>query len=339
MTRREPAVLPLGLLNLLAVYIVWSSTYLAIRLAVREGSGFPPFTMAAMRIGIAGLLLLLFALAIRARVRLSHQELIALTVSAVLLWLGGNGLVSWAEQRAHSGYAALLIASTPIWVAAMEIFVNRRAPSRRLVMALLVGLVGVGLLTAPAILAGANADGASAVALLLAAVSWGVGSLYQKRQALQVGVVAAAGYQSVIGGVVLLIVAILTGEPVPNPTTEAWLAWGYLLVFSSLVAFPAYVQVLRLLPMSIGMTYAYVTPVGAVLLGWWLLGEPITIFTVAGAVLVLAGVAGVFREQLRGASPGRHDRALMKEATLEEIEQLQQAIDANDLERIDRVDG
>jgi drug/metabolite transporter (DMT)-like permease len=111
--------------------------------------------------------------------------------------------------------------------------------------------------------------------------------------------VAAAGYQSVIGGFSLLLISRLAGEPWPQPIPEAWIAWMYLLVFSSLIAFPSFVQVLRLLPANIGMTYAYVTPVGAVLLGWWLLGEPVTIFTLLGAALVLLGVAGVFHEQIR----------------------------------------
>ncbi len=292
-----------GVLNLLVVYVVWSSTYLAIRVAVREGSGFPPFTMAGLRIGAAGLLLLLFALVTRARVRPTSAELGVLAVSAVLLWVGGNGLVSWAVQHAHSGYAALLIGSTPIWVAVMEVIVDRRAPSAWLIGALLVGLAGVALLSAPVLASGAPADLGAVAALLLAAISWGAGSLFQKRREIRLGVAAAAGYQSVIGGAILLGIAVVAGEPPATPSLEAWLAWGYLLAFASVLAFPAFVQVLRLLPMSVGMTYAYVTPVGAVILGWWLLGEPITPHTVIGAALVLLGVAGVFHEQFRSRPP------------------------------------
>lgn len=281
--------------------MVWSSTYLAIRIAVREDSGFPPFAMASLRVLVAGAVLLAVAVAFKTRLRISKQELGILAVAAVLLWVGGNGLVTWAEQRAHSGYAALLVGSMPIWIAVMEAALDRKAPSPRLIAALLVGFAGLGLLTGPVLVTGAIADVAAVLALLAAPMSWGAGSLLLKRRPAGVGPLAIAGYQNMIGAVALSLAALLTGEPVPNPTPEAWTAWAYLVVFGSIVAFTAYVQVLRLLPMSVISTYAYVNPVGAVVLGTLVLDEPLAPLTIAGAALVLLGVAGVFREQLRSA--------------------------------------
>jgi drug/metabolite transporter (DMT)-like permease len=289
----------LGLLNLAALYVIWSSTYLAIRIAVREDSGFPPFYMSGLRIVVAGVLLLAIALAARTRLRVGRGELAVLAVSALLLWIGGNGLVSWAEQRANSGYAALLVGSMPIWVASMEALLDRRMPSLAMMAALFVGFAGVALLAAPVVVTGVPADVAAVVALIAAPISWGAGSLLHQRRPTSLGTLASAAYQNLIGGSALLLIAVVSAEPLPHPIPEAWAAWAYLVVFGSILGFTAFLQALKLLPMNIAMTYAYVNPVGAVLLGRLVLGEPIAPLTVGGAVLVLLGVAGVFREQLR----------------------------------------
>jgi drug/metabolite transporter (DMT)-like permease len=287
-----------GLISLVAVYVIWSSTYLAIRIAVREDSGFPAFMMAGSRILISGALLFLMAAVLRTRLRVTRSELGVLAASGLLLWVGGNGMVTWAEQRANSGYAALLVGSMPIWVAAMEAILDRRPPSVSLLAALFIGFIGVALLAAPG-LTGTPGDIATTIALVIAPLSFGAGSILQKRSPVTVGTVASAAYQNVTGGAALLLLAVLTAEHFPNPTLEATAAWAYLIVFGSLVGFTAFVNVLRLLPMNIAATYAYVNPVGAVLLGWLVLGESITLLTIAGALLVLLGVTGVFREQLR----------------------------------------
>ena len=286
-----------GLVYLLVVYVVWGSTYLGIRIAVREGTGFPPFTMAAMRGIAAGCLLLLWAAATRKQLRLSRGEALVLAASGALLWVGGNGLVVWAEQRADSGYAALVVGSAPIWVAMMESLLDRRLPSLLLVGSLLTGLAGVGLLTAPALAAGLAVDVGVAGALVLAAVTWGAGSILQRRRPAAAPPLVTAAYQLLFGGVGLGLVALLAREPTPQPTTEAWLAWGYLVVIGSLLGFTSYVQALHLLPTNVIMTYAYVNPVIAVLLGWLVLHEPITLWTLGGMALVLLGVAGVFRDR------------------------------------------
>jgi len=163
-----------GILHLVVVYIVWGSTYLAIRVAVREGSGFPPFTMAGMRVLVASVILFSWAAAAKRGIRVGRRELGVLLASGILMWVGGNGLVSWAEQSAESAYSALLIGSMPIWVTIMESLIDRRPPTLRLLGALLIGLAGVGVLNGPVILAGSHQDFFAAVALVCAAITWGL---------------------------------------------------------------------------------------------------------------------------------------------------------------------
>lgn len=281
------------------VYLVWGSTYLAIRMAVREGSGFPPFTMGATRLLAAGAVLLLWAAWTRNRLKLAGRELALMAEAGILLWAAGNGLVMWAEQRADSGYAALLVASTPIWVALLESLLDRRVPSLSLFLPLLVGFAGVGLLAGPELLAGTKADALAVLALLLAPLCWGGGSILLRRRPSSLAPLASSGYQQLFGGLGLAIAAVAAREPAPAPAPEAWWAWGYLIVFGSMLAFTSYIRALRLLPLGLVMTYAYVNPVIAVLLGRLVLDEPITAWTLAGSALVLLGVAGVFRHQSR----------------------------------------
>jgi drug/metabolite transporter (DMT)-like permease len=279
------------------VYIVWGSTYLAIRVAVREGSGFPPFAMAAMRVFAAGAILFGWAIVSRRGIRVGRREMGVLFVSGVLLWLGGNGMVSWAERRAESGYSALLIAALPLWVAIMESVIDRRPPTLRLVGALLIGLAGVAVLNGPVILRGSDEDVWAALALITAAIAWGLGALFQRRKALSLEPEVSSAYQHVFGGIALLAAALATGEPRPDPVPEAWVAWGYLVVFGSMFAFTSFIKALRLLPTNVVMTYAYVNPVVAVILGRLILDEPITWWTIGGSVLIILGVMGVFHER------------------------------------------
>jgi drug/metabolite transporter (DMT)-like permease len=304
-----------GLVHLLVVYIVWGSTYLGIRIAVREGTGFPPFTMAGTRVLAAGLLLLLLGALMHRNLRPTRSDLVVFASSGLLLWLGGNGLVTWAEQRAESGYAALLVGSAPIWTTIVESVLDRRPPTLRLLGALLIGLAGVGVLNLPVLRHGSTADVLSAGALLLAVMSWGLGSVFQKRRPVSLSGEANAAYQLLFGSVALLIVAAASGEPRPAPTPAAFAAWGYLVVFGSVIAFTSFVKALQLLPVSVVMTYAYVNPVIAVLLGRLILGERITMWTLAGSVLVILGVMGVFHELRRQRDVRRVAREKTHEGT------------------------
>lgn len=284
-----------GLFHLLVVYIVWGSTYLAIRYAVREGSGFPPFTMSGLRVLGAGAILLAWAAIRRKPLRLSRDEAWRLAVSGLLLWPVANGLVVWSEQRADSGYAALIVSTMPIWTAVIASIVDRRAPSLLLIGSLLVGFAGIGVLSAPVLAKGTRADILSTVALLVAPIGWSIGSLLQQRRPVRVAADVSSGYLMLFGGAGFIAAALLAREPLPTPVPSALAAWAYLLVFGSLLGFTSFVKALQLLPTNVVMTYAYVNPVIAVLLGWLFLREPLTLNTLAGTALILAGVAGVFR--------------------------------------------
>ncbi len=291
-----------GIINLFIVYIVWGSTYLAIRIAVRPGSGIPPFTLGMVRILIAGILMLLISALRRSPMRPTRKELVVLACSGVLLWTGGNGMLNWAEQRLDSSLAALLIATVPLWMVLMESILDRKKPSSGLVLSLIIGFAGIALLSATTLRTGDMGDIVSLLALVLASISWTLGSLLQSRLPVTLSIEVSAGYQQIFGGLGFVVLVLLTGEPRPTPTTDAWLAWGYLILVGSLIGFTAYVRILQLLPMSVAMTYAYVNPVVALFLGAVILSEPLHLTTLAGAALVLLGVAGVFRERNRSKS-------------------------------------
>jgi drug/metabolite transporter (DMT)-like permease len=282
-------------MHLFVVYIVWSSTYLAIRVAVRPGAGFPPFALAAMRCLCAFPLLLAWSKARGLRVRPTRQELPVLAASGVLLWAFGNAFVVVAEQRVSSALAAILIASTPIWVALLESLIDKRPPSKLMAAALLVGFAGVGLIGYPAMRGGVRADAIAVVILLIAALSWGAGSLLQRRRPVGLDAMVSAAYQMLFGGLTVAILSFSFGEPMPNPTGTAWLGFAFLLVFGSLISFTSFLKALHLLPTRLVFTYGYVNPVIAAFLGWLVLGERVAGPALAGAALVLLGVAGAFR--------------------------------------------
>jgi drug/metabolite transporter (DMT)-like permease len=288
-------VTPAGLINLFIVYFVWGSTYLAIRIGIRSGSGFQPFWFGGLRVLVAGAILLLFAVIRGKDIRPNKMDLKVLIASGFLLWIGGNGLVVLAEQRIDSGIAALIVASTPIWVAMFESILDKRVPSLLLIGSLVVGFGGILVLSLPLIISGVRADILSILAVLLASFSWSSGLVLQSRKPVSLSRGVSSAYQQLFGGVFFALIALLVREPLPTPTTEAWLAWGYLVLFGSILAFTAFVSAIQLLPTSLVTTYAYVNPVIAVLLGWMILREPITPWTIVGGLFVLVGVTGIFR--------------------------------------------
>ena len=252
--------------------------------------------MGATRLLTAASILLVYSAIAGKKLLLKKEEISILAATGLLQWFGGNGLVIWAEQRLDSGLAALLLASTPIWAAVFQSSLAKRRPSYLLILSLTTGFAGIWLLLMPVMRTGVSADLLSILALLVASVSWTAGSLLQRRTA-HVSPILNSGYQQLFGAVVFLFAMYATNEPPANPTTEAWLAWAYLLTFGSLIAFTAFIQALRKLPTNVVMTYGYVNPVIAIILGHLLLHEAITTWTIVGTVLVLLGVAGVYRDQ------------------------------------------
>ncbi len=294
-----------GLAYLVTVYLIWGSTYMAIRLAVREGSGIPPFALGALRTLVAGSVLLAWGVLRKMRVRLTRSEFITLTVAGLLMWPGANGLVNWAEQRADSSYAALLLGAIPIWTALIDSVWRRQRPSGRLLAFLAIGFAGIGLLTVPRLLVAEGADLVTVLMLIAAPITWSIGSLLQIHHPVAVSPVVSSAYLHLLGGVGFVFLFFVTREPWPTPTAEAWGAATYLIIAGSIIAFTAYVRTLRLLPTNIAMTYAYVNPVVAVILGWIILREDVSPIVLSGMGLILFGVWGVFREKYHRPKPSR----------------------------------
>jgi len=287
-------VTPAGLIHLFIVYFVWGSTYLAIRIGIRNGAGFEPFWFGGMRVFTAGIILLGWGLIRGKNLRLSKKDLLILAGSGFLLWIGGNGLVVWAEQQVNSGIAALVVATIPIWVAFLDSILDSRIPTLPVILSLIVGFLGIFILSLPVLTSGIRADLLSILALLLASFSWSAGLVLQTRHPVALNRGVSSGYQQLFGGIFFAVIALIVREPLPTPTTQAWLAWGYLVIFGSVIAFTSFVTALQILPTRLVTTYSYVNPVIAVLLGWLILSEPITYWTIAGGVLVLIGVTGIY---------------------------------------------
>ncbi len=291
----DKKVTPAGLINLFIVYFIWGSTYLAIRVGIRTGSGFEPFGFGGLRVITAGIILLTWGLIRGKKIVPSKKDLLILAGSGFLLWIGGNGLVVWAEQQVDSSVAALVVASMPIWEAFINSLQDSRIPSIRVSLSLLIGFLGILILSKPVLSSGVRADLVSILALLLASFSWSLGLILQTRHPVDLSRSVSSGYQQLFGGIFFILIALIVREPLPHPTFQAWLAWGYLVLFGSVIAFTSFVSALQLLPTRIVTTYAYINPIIAVILGWLILGEPITAWTVGGGVLVLLGVTGIYQ--------------------------------------------
>jgi drug/metabolite transporter (DMT)-like permease len=287
-----------GLFHLFVVYTVWSTTYLAMRVGVHPDNGFPPFLFGALRMVVAAILLFGLARWQKQPLFSNRSDLTSLAIVGNLLWMGGNGMVLWAVQYAGSGFASLVVSSAPIWATLIELVCYRKKPSLLLLLSLFVGFAGVAVLSVPSLERGASRDMLAALALVLAALCWAAGSVLQSRRPVRLSAQVMSAYHQLFASGGFLLFSLLVGEPSPQPTTAAWLAWLYLVFFGSVFAFTSYILSLQLLPLNIAMTYAYVNPVLALFLGWLLLGEPIGVWTVLGAMLVLISVFGIFRVKL-----------------------------------------
>ncbi len=290
-----------AVLHLLVIYLVWGSTYLAIRVGVREGSGFPPFFLGGTRALTASLILLAWNAFKGSRLRLTKQELLPVVLSGLALWLGGNGFIMVGEKFVDSSLAALIIAGAPLITALIESVLDKKPLSPVLLGFILIGIAGIGVLSVPNFRSGVQTDVFGTLMILLGSLFWSIGTIIQGRNRLPLAPTVNAGYQMLFGGVAFIIAALLLREPLPTPRLDAWLAWGYLVVFGSIIAFTSFLKVLHLLPMKIVMTYSYINPIVALILGYLILSEPITIWTIAGTILVLVGVFGVFSFHRREA--------------------------------------
>ena len=301
-----------------AVYIVWGSTYLAIRVTVRT---IPPLLSASTRYLVAGVLLYVWAVrrGDRAgdRPRAIHWRSAAV-IGAVMLF-GGNGLVSLAEQTVPSSLAALLIASVPLWMVVIRLGLLRERSRWLEVAGLLLGFGGIALLVDP--FGGGGADPVGVGLLLVAALSWAGGSLYARRASLPARPLVGTGMEMIVGGLVCLIVAAAAGEfadlELARISLPSLLGLGYLIVFGSWVGFAAYVWLLRAARTSLVSTYAYINPVVAVFLGWAILGEAISLRTLIAGGVVLAAVALIVSAQPKREEPGGDEGTRRGSTTVE----------------------
>ncbi|MBD0672155.1 EamA family transporter [Streptomyces sp. CBMA156] len=292
-------------LALLVVYIVWGSTYLAIRITVET---MPSFLSAAARFITAGLLLAGYLLVRQgpAGLKVGPRQLASSALVGVLLLTGGNGLVVLGETSVPSGLAALLVAAVPLWMVVLTALGGDR-PRPAELAGVLLGLVGLGVLSAPAI--GGSVKPVGVVLILCAAMLWATGSFASKKIPMPGNVLAASVYQMLAGGFCDLLIGLVRGEQRgldPGAISgRSWLALAYLVLFGSLLAFTAYSRLLRDAPLTLVGTYAYVNPVVAVLLGWLILSEPLTGPTLAGGAIVVVGVCLVVSGSRSRGRPSR----------------------------------
>jgi drug/metabolite transporter (DMT)-like permease len=274
------------------IYLVWGSTFLAIRVGVRE---VPPFLLAGMRFFAAGIVLFAWMRA-KGTPSPSRREWATASLLAVLIFVGDYGLLFWAEKRVPSGVAAVMMATIPVFLALAEIvFLRTQKLTLRLGFALLVGIGGVLVLVSRSPGFGdAPINFAGALALVVSAISWSVAAILTRKLSLPESKVMSSGAQMLAGGILLTLTAAMLGEfrgfDLRSVSVAAWLALIYLIVAGSIVAFTAYVWLIHHeSPTKVG-TYAYVNPVVAVLLGYALGGEALGSRTIAGTLLVLVSV-------------------------------------------------
>ncbi|MDQ1679657.1 MAG: hypothetical protein QOI42_516, partial [Frankiaceae bacterium] len=279
------------------VYVVWGSTYLAIRVMVESA---PPLLSSGARFAGAGLVLAIALTAIRGPrvLRATARELASSALVAALLLLGGNGLVVLAERHVSSSVAALMVAGVPLVVVAIRLISGDR-PARATVVSVAVGFGGLALLVG----GGSPGPAASMALLVLAPISWALGSWLSPRLPLPADALASTAYQMIIGGVLMAAAGSAGGEwrgfSLAHVTGRSWVAWAYLLVAGSLLAFTAYIWLLQNAPLSLVSTYAYVNPAVAVMLGAAVLNERLTPGIALGALVVVASVAIVVSTESR----------------------------------------
>ncbi len=281
------------------VYVVWGSTYLAIKYTVE---GLPPFLAMGVRFLLAGTVLLTAVLVFRGRAacRMTRTQLTTAVLCGLFLLVGGNGLVAVAEQDVDSGLAALLIAGTPLWVVLLRAVLRDR-PSAATVAGLLLGLTGVAVLLLPG-LQGA-ADLGPLLLVLLSSVLWSCGTVLATRRPMPVDPFVTTVVEMAAGGTAMVVLGSLGGEwgrlDLGGTGPSAWIAFVYLVLVGSVVGYSAYVWLLARAPLSLATTYAYVNPAVAVALGALFLAEPLTANVLVGGAVIIAAVAFVITAESR----------------------------------------
>jgi drug/metabolite transporter (DMT)-like permease len=292
-----------AVLGLLVLYVVWGSTYLAIRFGLES---IPPFAMSGLRYACAGAILFAAAKA-RGAPRVVARDFVPAFTCGALLLLCGNGGVVWAEQRISSGLTALLIATEPLFIVLLRAFPpERHAPGGRALFGTALGLSGVALLLGPARLGGERIDLLGAAVVLFAALTWALGSLLSRRFAPAASPLQATALQMLAGGALLLAVSVATGEwarfSFAHVSARSFAALVYLMLFGSLLGYTVYVWLLRVADPSRVSTYAFVNPVVDFFFGWALADETVTPRMLIAAAVILAAVVLITRESASSAA-------------------------------------
>lgn len=281
------------------VYVIWGSTYLGIRFAIET---LPPFTMAGLRFLTAGVLLFSFATWRHG----SWPGLRAWRTAAIvgtLLLVSGNGLLSWSELYVPSGVAALIVATVPLFMVVLDTLGPRGTrPTTAVCLGLLLGMAGIAILIGPSEIGGAPIHLGGAMAILFASFSWAVGSLYSRTAPQSSSTLQNVGMQMLIGGLLLLPIGFALGErlDLAQVSTRSWLALLYLALVGGVLAYSAYVWLLRVQPAARVATYAFVNPVVAVVLGWALAGEAMGPRVLGATIAVATAVALITWQAGRG---------------------------------------
>jgi drug/metabolite transporter (DMT)-like permease len=291
---------------LLALYIVWGSTYLAIRFAVET---IPPFMSAGMRFLVSGTILLIWRRAAGDAMPTVRQWR-STAIVGILLLLGGNGLVSFAEQRIASGIAALIVGTVPLWLVLIEALrPNGVRPTAVAITGLLIGFGGIYLLIGPTELSAASLqfDAIGIGAVIVASFLWSLGSIYSRSADLPSSSLVATGAEMLAGSGALFLVSGLLGEWRNfNPgsvSTQSWLGLAYLITFGSLIGFASYGWLLKNAPISLTATYAYVNPLVAVFMGAWLADEVLNARILTAAVIIVGSVVLINRTKPKKTDP------------------------------------
>ncbi len=289
------------------VYVFWGSTYLAI--GITDDEHLPPAVMCAMRFLIAGPLMLAACAAMGRTVRISANEALRLALIGCLLLVGGNGGLAWAEQWVPTGYAALIVAVTPIWFLVLETFVFRGDRlSRRGLFGVALGITGIAVLFWPKFEHRSTLGLMQLIAstmLLFFSMSWAIGSVLSRKWQMKVDPFTATGWEMTFAAIGNSIVAVVTGQYHRIVLTHrALLAVLYLVVFGSWIGYSAYIWLLKHVPTPKVATYAYVNPLVAVFLGWLILRERFDAYMFAGTIVIVAGVALVTTAKVHSGASG-----------------------------------
>src|SRR5213080_1080654 len=283
------------ILAFLSIYLIWGSTYLAIRYAVET---IPPLYTAGLRHLLAGSILLVWCLA--KRLRPTWGQVRASIIIGFFFFLVGHGTLHWAEQRVPSGLASLLIASEPIWVFLLSAVAARQWHwNGALLAGIFLGLGGAGLLMGRSALTSVPGMFVGSLAVVISALSWSVGVVYSRRSHLSGNPLLLSALSLLAGSAQLLLVGTIAGEyrgfSFASVSLRSWLALGYLVVFGSVVAFTAYNWLMEHYPPTLVATHTYINPIVAVLLGWLLAGEAVTVNVLLSAAMVISAVMLVDR--------------------------------------------